>query len=352
MRKLRFRNSFLVLLFGIATLTACSDEDDSTLGVWYNRSDFDGLARADASSFTIDNKGYVCFGYTGKKRLTDLWEYDIDRDSWTQMASLPETDREGNGVKGRNSATAFAINGKGYVGTGYNGEVENSGYIQDFWEFDPLKNQWAQKADFPGGRRRNAVGFGIGQYGYMGTGYDGNYQKDFYRYDPTSDVWTKITSINGSKRMGASAFVIDDKGYVCCGINNGSYVEDFWRYNPESQEWEELAKISNTNTDENKNDVSWDDDYASIVRQNGVIVVIDGKAVLSTGSNGSLVSYTWLYDPTTDRWEEMTGFAGSARSSAVGISNGAKGLFATGRSSSYYFDDVWEINRYEYEDNE
>lgn len=349
----RFKVShYFLLLLGFGCLTACSDSDDSTLGVWYQRSDFDGLARADASSFTIGDKGYVCFGYTGKKRLTDLWEYDINKDSWTQLASLPETDRNGNTVRGRNSACAFAAGGKGYVGTGYNGEVENSGYMDDFWEYNPTNNTWTQKADFPGGRRHYAAAFGIGNYGYMGSGYDGNYQKDFYRYNPSADSWDKITSISGSKRMGAASFVIEEKGYVCGGINNGSYVTDFYRYNPETEAWEELAKISNENKDSDNNSVSWDDDYTTIIRKEAVAIVIDNKAVLTCGSTSSLNSTTWLYSPQTDRWEEMTAFEGSSRTAAVGISNGVRGVVATGRSSSYYFDDVWEINRYEYEDNE
>ena len=74
----------------------------------------------------------------------------------------------------------FSAAGKGYVGTGYDGEQR----INDFWQYDPGTNTWAQKADFGGSARYGAVAFSINDIGYVGTGYDGNYLKDFWAYDP------------------------------------------------------------------------------------------------------------------------------------------------------------------------
>ena len=73
------------LLFGMMLLAvgclagSCTDDDEYTQGVWMRRSDLDGVARGQASSFTIDNKGYLCCGFRGtnKTYLKDLWVYDI-----------------------------------------------------------------------------------------------------------------------------------------------------------------------------------------------------------------------------------------------------------------------------------
>ena len=65
----------------------------------------------------------------------------MEQDFWTQKASMPGT--------ARNSAVAFTVNGKGYLGTGYDGE----NYLKDFWEYDPTSNQWTQQADYPGSGR-------------------------------------------------------------------------------------------------------------------------------------------------------------------------------------------------------
>ena len=77
-------------------------------------------------------------------------------DTWTQKASFPGA--------ARNSAVAFAIDNKGYFGTGYDSDNKFS----DFWEYDPVTNNWTQKADFPGSGRYSAVAFGVKGKGYIG----------------------------------------------------------------------------------------------------------------------------------------------------------------------------------------
>ena len=58
----------------LLSLAACTDDTEYTAGVWYRRSDFDGVARTDAAGFTIGNVGYLCTGYRGstKDRLKDI----------------------------------------------------------------------------------------------------------------------------------------------------------------------------------------------------------------------------------------------------------------------------------------
>ena len=100
-----------MMLLAVGCLAgSCTDDDEYTQGVWMRRSDLDGVARGQASSFTIDNKGYLCCGFRGtnKTYLKDLWVYDINNDYWTQCADMPDE------AQGRHSATAFALNGKGY----------------------------------------------------------------------------------------------------------------------------------------------------------------------------------------------------------------------------------------------
>lgn len=319
--------------------SACDDDDDDLIGLWTRVSDLDGLARSDASSFTIGNKGYIVCGFQGdnKDRLKDLWEYDMNGGYWTQKASLPDE------ASARNSAVAFAINDKGYLGTGYNPDEGNSGYLADFWEYNPSTNQWSKKADFPGTARYGAVGFSVGGKGYIGAGYDGNYLKDFFEYNPNSNTWVQInSSIN--KRQSATSFVIDDVAYVVCGINNGTYLDEFWKFDP-SEGWSRLRDIAN-NSDED-----YDDDY-NIVGYNRVAFVIDGCAYVTCGESGGVRSDTWKYYPSTDLWENVAKFKGTARTVAVSFSNGSKGYVATGRNGTYRFDDIWTLDPYTYDDDD
>lgn len=323
----------LIALFPVVFTSCGEDEDEDLIGTWQRLSDLDGLARGDASSFTIGNKGYLVCGYDGKKRLSDLWEYNIEQDSWTQKASFPGA--------ARNSASALAIGSKGYLGVGYDNET----YFNDFWEYDPAANTWTQKADFPGSARYGAVAFGVNGKGYIGCGYDGNYLKDFYAFNPSTNQWEQIVSIGGSKRTGATSFVIDNVAYVCCGQNNGSYVTDFWQFNSTTGQWTQLRDIANTSDDE------YDDDY-NITRTNGVAFVIDGAAYLTCGENSSLRSDTWKYTPTTDLWLNVSKFKGTARTATASFSTGERGFVLSGRSSTYRFDDIWELYPYEYDDDE
>lgn len=315
----------LGISIAILSLLAVSCEEEETVyGDWVKSSDFDGVARGDAVSFSISGKGYVCGGYDGKNRLTDLWEYNAEQDFWTQKADFPGA--------ARTSATAFTLDDMGYVGTGYDGD----NYLKDFWEYDPAENEWTRRADFGGSARIGSISFGIEGAGYLGTGYDGNFLKDMWKYDPSGDSWTQVVSIGGSKRNNATAFVAGGYAYVVCGVNNGSYITDFWRFSPSSASWTEMRQISN------KSDDDYDDSY-DIARANALAMIIGSRVFLTCGESGSLRSDTWEYIPASDLWEETTGFEGTSRTGAVTIHTDSRAFVLTGRSSTYRFDDMWEF---------
>ena len=308
------------LLFGMILLAvgclagSCTDDDEYTQGVWMRRSDLDGVARGQASSFTIGNKGYLCCGYRGSNKtyLKDLWEYNMDGDYWTQCADMPDA------AAGRHSAASFTLNDKGYITTGI--QKTEPIYLADTWEYDPATNTWTQRDDFGGGVRLGALAFSIGGYGYVGT-----------------------------------AFVIDDVAYVCCGQNNNTLVDDLWKFDGDN--WTQLRDIANTNSDED-----YDDDYA-IARLGTVSFVIDGRGYIATGTRSGVTSDYWVYDPDEDLWygdsdddyTPMTNVhnvssGGSSRAYAVSFSTGKRGFVLTGASGTSYFDDVYELLPYEQED--
>ena len=241
------------LLFGMILLAvgclagSCTDDDEYTQGVWMRRSDLDGVARGQASSFTIGNKGYLCCGYRGSNKtyLKDLWEYNMDGDYWTQCADMPDA------AAGRHSAASFTLNDKGYITTGI--QKTEPTYLADTWEYDPATNTWTQRDDFGGGVRLGALAFSIGGYGYVGTGFNDNYLKDFYRFNPnaaTGKQWEIVNGFGGYKRWYGTAFVIDDVAYVCCGQNNNTLVDDLWKFDGDN--WTQLRDIANTNSDGSK----------------------------------------------------------------------------------------------------
>ncbi len=322
-----------ICFYFLATIliTGCAkdstDDDEDLIGNWKRSSEFEGVGRSEAVSFTIGNKVYVGGGYDGSDRLNDFWEFNQATNTWLRKADFP-------GVA-RNSAVAFSINGKGYLGTGVD---ENDNKLKDFWEYNPASNEWIRKADFSGTARYNAIGFSINNKGYIGTGYDGNYLKDLFEYDPMSNSWLQKASLAGSKRSEAAVFVRNNSAYIVTGFNNGSYLNDFWMYDQTTDTWSEKRKI-NSATDED-----FDDDYGeNIKRSNAAIFLMNDKAYLTCGNRGAPLNTIWEYDIVNDLWKQKTAFEGSAREGAVCFSLNNRGYVVTGANSSYRFDDLWEF---------
>lgn len=316
--------TFAILALTLAiVLSSCSTDDgdsSSTLvGEWYKKSDFEGIGRSGATVVIIDGKAYVGTGFDGTKWLKDWWQYDPDKDFWIRKADFPGS--------ARTAAVGFAANGKAYVGTGYNG-VSN---LKDFYEYDPSTDEWSQVADFEGSARYGALAFEINDKGYIGTGYDGNYLKDIWQYDPNENAWEQKVSVGGSKRTNAFAFVIDGKAYVGGGKNNGVLQQDFWEYDPEKDAW-----TSKTALDD-------DDDY-TISRELASTFVINGYGYIACGTISSISSQVWEYDPSSDTWKEKTSFEGSSRENAIGFAIGNKGYISTGRNSNLRYDDIWQFD--------
>ncbi|HEU4574718.1 MAG TPA: kelch repeat-containing protein, partial [Chitinophagaceae bacterium] len=217
---------FLLTLFFLKGYTQPSN-------TWTQKADFNadpvGWERAYAVGFSINGKGYIG---TGSGYLNDFWEYDPVTNVWTQKANV--------GGMGRREAVGFSMNGKGYVGTGF-GYDGSFHFLNDFWEYDPVTNVWTQKANFGGAARTGAVGFSINGKGYIGTGYNGTYFKDFWEYDPTTNLWTRKADFPGTARDEAVGFSINAKGYLGTGGDASFNYNDFWEYDPSANSWNQKA---------------------------------------------------------------------------------------------------------------
>jgi hypothetical protein len=323
---------------------SCSKGSDSTdlVGNWVTRSQLNGDARYEATSFTIGDTAYLATGYNGTDRYRDVWAYRADNNTWTLKATF--------GGTARNSAVGFTVNGKGYITTGYDGTKR----LKDTWQYDPASNIWTQKQDFPepvnagtgnSDGRYDATAFtltvGNVQKGFVTCGYNGSTQKDMYSYNPANDTWQTEIASPGSKRSGAVAFVYNNKAYLVTGSSSGTNLNDFYVYDPNAadptQPWTALNKITNVSTD------NFDDDYTDIARTNAVAFVIGNYGYLATGEIGGYTLKVWQYDFVNDRWARKHDFERSARSGAIGFTIKGRGFVSTGRASGLPFDDIEEL---------
>lgn len=321
-------NLLAILLLGSSLFFNSCNKSDSTvelIGDWARLSELDGTPRSEAVAFTIGTNGYVVAGYNNEKkeRLNNMWMYNPDKDIWTQKAEMPAL------AKKRSAAVAFSIGTKGYVGTGYD---DDGNKLKDFWAYDSTNDTWTSIASLPADAsgRYSAVAFAVNGKGYVGTGVgEDGVLKDFYQYTPASDKW-EILPFSGDRRKDACTFVIGTKAYLVSGSNSQSLSTDLWRFNSEDLTWTKMESITDADKDE-----KFDDEYTTIVRSGAVAFVINGKGYLATGNNTSAVSNVWEYNPTTDRWVEKTSFkAGATRSEAVAFGFDKYGYITTGRNSS------------------
>lgn len=222
---------------GLVWLKNCELKSSGTnvvLGpdAWKQKLDFTSVSQTNMGiyskvSFSINGKGYITTGNTSINNTpdnhVDNWEYNPSNDTWSQKADFA-------GVA-RSEAVGFALNGKGYVGTGL-----GSTNLNDFWEYDPVLNTWTQKNNFGGGARRGAVSFIIGSKAYVATGFDSSPKGDLWEYDAPTDVWIQKQSMI-SGRYHAAAFSYKTKGYVCTGTKAGGQTNELLEYNQVTNLW-------------------------------------------------------------------------------------------------------------------
>lgn len=317
------------LMLSLCVFSSCdTDDDDVVLGAWQQAPDFAGVARSSAVSFVIDGKAYVGTGFDGTNRLKDFWMFDPATGNWKRLDDLPGAARSG--------AVGFSANGKGYIGTGYTG----NGYLKDFYEYNPAGNQgngqWTQIADFPATARYGAIAMSFATKGYVGAGYDGNYQKDFWQYDPASATWTEQTGLKGAKRLNGFAFTVNGKGYVGGGQNNNLYQDDLLEFDPATGEW---------NTKKNLNVEQRPEEEYPALRTFATTFTVNNQAYLVAGTNGA-ANYldAWQYDPLSDTWTQLTNFKGGGRLGAIGFGIGERGYIGLGNSGNIRYDDLWVLN--------
>ncbi len=226
-----------------------------------------GLSRGSASSFSIFEKGYICLGQGDNTNfLNDVWEYDPLLDVWSQKADYLGSARRG--------AVAFVIDNTAYVGTG----EDATGLRKDFFKYDPLTNVWGSIADFGGSARRHAVGFAMGNQGYVGTGDDGILRNDFWQYQVFQNVWVQKANMPGAARSGATGWGIFPSGCIATGEDiNWNYCNDVWEYNYFTNGWTLRAQLPASG------------------RKHAISFVIGNIAYLGAGYNGNLLDDFYSY---------------------------------------------------------
>lgn len=157
-------------------------EYDPATDAWTQRTSVGGSKRLGAFSFVVDGTAYVGGGIHNDLFETDLWKYDPATDRWEELNELDDDDT-GDEELLRAYGVAFAANGKAYLATG-----TGNGTLADCWEYNPATDSWVEVTAFEGRGREGATAFGINGLGYVVTGRNGTSRfDDIWHFDPLED---------------------------------------------------------------------------------------------------------------------------------------------------------------------
>lgn len=292
-------------------------------GTWTRRTDFPGIMRYGAYSFSIDKTAYTGGGSDANNTYSDMWAFNTSTNTWTQKAQIPI---------GRSFASAFTIFDKGYVAAG----MGQSELLQDLWEYNHSNNSWHAKAALPGLPRYGAAGFALGNKGYICCGNQGSangpYANDLLEYNPLSDVWISRATFPGVARYGIThaTFILNNKAYVGLGSRLAiqlEYFKDYYCFNPDSNSWVKIA------------------DYPGEGSGYPIAYGVCGYGYAGTGqAHGSATSTFWKYDPRTNAWTSSTPFPTGGRWAMTSCIIADKVFVGTGFDYNSYFRDWWEFN--------
>ncbi len=201
---------------------------------WVQKNNFPGTRVYGASAFTINGLGYVVNGWDSSgtgSGPAELWQYNPNTDTWVQKAPFTGSTRY--------TCAVFTLNNKAYIACGF------KPYVNDMFEYDPATNVWVQKASFPGAARQAMVYFTIGGYAYAGMGVTpgnpiGYTQSDWYRFDGTT--WVRLGDFPGDPLSSTYNFVVNNEGFVVNGLTETNFYQPgasnkVWKYSPATDTW-------------------------------------------------------------------------------------------------------------------
>lgn len=180
------RTAFTINGKGYALTSSSVYEYDPQTDTWTLKGPTPISIGAWSKSFVVGEKAYILASGSGL-----MYEYKPSTHQFVQRTAYP-----GDAIGGW---VTFETADKGYVATGYISFLNPTS--RQIWEFDPALNAWNQYEDLPGSTRRFAASFSINGKGYVGTGTNGNNFKDFWEFNPQ-----KALTIDQQEKVEVQAF--------------------------------------------------------------------------------------------------------------------------------------------------
>jgi len=191
--------------------------------------------RSNHAVAALGNKIYV-FG--GNDSASKAEAYDVDADSWKELAPLPSPRMHINYSAAVCNDKIYLIGGLEKKGGIYYDTDSNKNEM-----YDPLNNTWTEKAPLPSPRQTAAIiAFGGKIYVISGkVKYDD--RNDVFVYDPKNDSWQTRTPMPETRFISGVA-VVKDKIIVITGVDGrGCRESKIFAYEPLKDRWHDLGKV-------------------------------------------------------------------------------------------------------------
>ncbi len=201
---------------------------DPQTDTWEQKADFIGEERRNAVGFAIDNKGYIGSGTNDREVFGDFYSYNPANNTWSAISPIPQK---------RSAAYVFVVNGKAYIGGGKAGDEP----LKDLYVYHPATNSWKIRNGIPDyAYTCQNASFSLNGKGYVGLGYDNTRHISYignnaaFRYSPESDRWESLPNVGEVERAGGIGFSIGNAGYFGLGLGAMGMVgyQDIWGYIP------------------------------------------------------------------------------------------------------------------------
>jgi N-acetylneuraminic acid mutarotase len=190
-----------------------------------------GNERQYACGFSYQGYGYV-FGGINNNVLNDLWRYDANANTWTQLSAKP-----GEGLAG---SACFTLPDTAIIIGGNNSSTSASKQV---WAYIISSDQWVRLSDLPNKGLWRASACNVNGIGYLLGGKDslGLLNPNVYQYHSSQDNWSVIHSSHVSARIYASCVSTQSQLVLLAGIDSsGIYHDEMQQFDFSNQAWIEL----------------------------------------------------------------------------------------------------------------
>jgi Kelch motif len=242
-----------------------------------------GLKRTEVAAARVGRHVYVVGGFEERSGETTaaVERYDIRRDSWRRMPSMPV---------GLNHPTAVAHDGRVYVHGGYRARRSLSSASPALLGFDPSRNRWRRLPAAPTPRAAHAVGV-IGDRLYAAGGANANGSlRSLEVYDFGDRRWRRGPSFPGPPRDHTTGIASGGRFYVLAGREGSNNYTAAERYDPRRRRWERLPEMQRERGG-----------ISSVRLADGRIVVFGGEDF----NTGNTIREVELFNPRTRRWRRL-----------------------------------------------